>query len=129
MGTLIPIEEHPKIRVLQAKKQQNHVPMLLTKFLEILESIASAFITLHHRFPPQVSHLLAVYFSIMNLEQSVKDLQTQNAKFQDLILNLSKGQDELKALLTKNKKKKSKKILRKRLRPILQLRDAEASED
>src|SRR3954468_4394462 len=102
--------------------------MLLTKFPEILENIASAFITLHHRFPPHVSHLLAVYFSIMNLEQSVKDLQAQNAQFQDLILNLSKGKDELKALLTK-KKKKSKKTLGKNLRPILQLRDAEASED
>src|SRR4051812_17983716 len=102
--------------------------MLLTKFPEILENIASAFITLHHRFPPQVSHLLAVYFSIMNLEQSVKDLQAQNAQFQDLILNLSKGQDELKAILTK-KKKKGKKTLGKKLGPILQLRDAEASKD
>src|SRR3954468_7219745 len=102
--------------------------MLLTKFPEILENIASAFITLHHRFPPQVSYHLAVYFSIMNLEQSVKDLQAQNAQFQDLILNLSKGQDELKAILTK-KKKKGKKTLGKKLRPILQLRDAEASED
>src|SRR3954469_4398655 len=35
----------------------------------------------------------------MNLEQSVKDLQAQNAQFQDLILNLSKGQEELKELL------------------------------
>src|SRR4051812_12189643 len=65
----------------------------------------------------------------MNLEQSVKDLQAQNAQFQDLILNLSKGKDELKAFLTKNNKKKGKKILKKRLRPILQLRDAETSED
>src|SRR3954467_15722510 len=78
--------------------------MLLTKFPDILGSIASAFITLHHRFPPQVSHLLAVYFSIMNLEQSVKDLQAQNAEFQALILNLSKGQEELKALLVEKEK-------------------------
>src|SRR3954468_1212693 len=105
--------------------------MLLTKFPEILESISSAFIALHHRFPLQVSHLLAVYFSIMNLEQSVKDLQAQNAQFQDLILNLSKGQDELKTLLTENKKKKKKgkKTQVKKLRPILQLRDAKTSED
>src|SRR3954471_24191239 len=102
--------------------------MSLTKLPEILENIAFAFITLHHRFPPQVSHLLAVYFSTMNLEQSVKDLQAQNAQFQDLILNLSKGQEELKTMLTK-KKKKGKKTLGKNLRPILQLRDAEASED
>src|SRR3954470_11671145 len=75
------------------------------------------------------SSFLAVYFSIMNLEQSVKDLLAQNTEFQTLILNLSKGQEELKAMLTKKKNKKGKKTLRKRLRPILQLRDAEASED
>src|SRR3954465_9096836 len=44
----------------------------------------------------------------MNLEQSVKDLQAQNAQFQDLILNLSKGKDELKTLLTKKEKKTKK---------------------
>src|SRR3954462_5514753 len=56
----------------------------------------------------------------MNLEQSVKDLQAQNAQFQDLILNLSKGQDELKTLLTKKEKKTEKPIgvinLRKRFK-------------
>lgn len=41
----------------------------------------------------------------MALEQTVKDLQAQNAQFQELILNLSKGQDELKTLLAKKKKK------------------------
>src|SRR3954467_3224690 len=65
----------------------------------------------------------------MNLEQSVKDLQAQNTEFQALILNLSKGQEELKAMLTKKKKKKGKKTQVKKLRPILQLRDAEASKD
>src|SRR3954471_23071454 len=64
----------------------------------------------------------------MDLEQSVKDLQAQNAEFQALILNLSKGQEELKTMLSKNKKK-GKKTQLKNLRPILQLRDAEASED
>src|SRR3954471_21140580 len=44
----------------------------------------------------------------MDLEQSVKNLQVQNAQFQDLILNLSKGKDELKALLTKKEKKTKK---------------------
>ncbi|XP_058752679.1 uncharacterized protein LOC131625856 [Vicia villosa] len=65
----------------------------------------------------------------MDLEQSVKDLQAQNTEFQALILNLSKGQEELKAMLTKKKKKKGKKTQVKKLRPILQLRDAETSED
>src|SRR3954466_7323813 len=104
--------------------------MLLTKFPRILENISFAFITLHNRFPMMgFSSFLAVYFSIMNLEQSVKDLQAQNAEFQAFILNLSKGQEELKTMLTKKKKKKGKKTLGKRLRPILQLRDTEASKD
>src|SRR3954464_4974825 len=132
--------------------------MLLTKFPKILENIASAFITSHNRLlATSLSSVLAVYFSIMNLEQSVKDLQAQNAEFQALILNLSKGQAELKSLLTKKEKKtkkpkdvlkpgrrfkgplkkveeaetpkEGKKTLGKRLRPILQLKDAEASEN
>src|SRR3954463_12888296 len=54
-------------------------------------------------------HLSAVYFSEkMDLEQSMKNLQVQNAEFQALILNLSKGQDDLKALLTKKEKKTKK---------------------
>src|SRR3954462_15702598 len=44
----------------------------------------------------------------MDLEQSVKNLQVQNTEFQALILTLSKGQDELKALLTKKDKKTKK---------------------
>src|SRR4051812_38256730 len=75
------------------------------------------------------SSFIAVYFSIMNLEQSFKDLQAQNTEFQALILNLSKGQEEMKAILTKKKKKKGKKTQVKKLRPILQLRDAETSKD
>jgi prephenate dehydrogenase len=47
----------------------------------------------------------------MALEQTVKDLQTQNAQFQEMILNLAKGQEELKALITKKKTKKSAGIL------------------
>src|SRR3954470_17124179 len=101
--------------------------MLLTEFLKILENISFAS---HNMFPIMgFSSFLAVYFSIMNLEQSVKDLQAQNTEFQALILNLSKGQEELKAMLTKKKKKKGKKTQVKKLRPILQLRDVETSED
>ncbi|KAI5400447.1 hypothetical protein KIW84_065362 [Lathyrus oleraceus] len=40
----------------------------------------------------------------MDLEQIVKDLQAQNAQLQEMILNLSKGQEELKALLLEKKK-------------------------
>src|SRR3954469_20923922 len=119
-----------KVRIFQTKTRPNHFLILLTKFPKILENISFAFITLHNRFPMMgFSSFLAVYFSIMNLEQSVKDLQAQNTEFQALILNLSKGQEELKAMLTKKKKKKGKKTQVKKLRPILQLRDAETAED
>ena len=43
----------------------------------------------------------------MALEPTMKDLQSQNAQFQELVLNLFKGQEELKALLTKDMKKKN----------------------
>src|SRR4051812_17463164 len=44
----------------------------------------------------------------MDLEQSVKALQAQNAEFQTLILTLANGQNKLKALLTKKDKKTKK---------------------
>ena len=45
----------------------------------------------------------------MDLEQMVKDLQAQNSQFQQLLLTLAKGQEELKTLLEKEKEKKKKK--------------------
>ena len=45
----------------------------------------------------------------MDLEQIVKDLQAQNAQFQQMFLALSKGQEDLEALILKDKKKKAKK--------------------
>ena len=43
----------------------------------------------------------------MALYQTMKDLQAQDAQFQEIFLNLSKGQEELKALLTENMTKKN----------------------
>ena len=37
----------------------------------------------------------------MALEQTIKDLQTQNAQLQEMFLKISKGQEEVKALLTR----------------------------
>ena len=37
----------------------------------------------------------------MALERSVKDIQDQTAQLQEMFLNLSLGQEEMKALLTK----------------------------
>ena len=39
-------------------------------------------------------------------EQAIKALQAQNAQFQEMVMNLAQGQQELKALLLKKKKKK-----------------------
>ena len=54
------------------------------------------------------------------MEQTVKDLQAQNAQFQQMFLAMAKGQEDLKTLLLKDKRKKSKKlvgILNSRRRP------------
>ena len=56
----------------------------------------------------------------MDMEQTVKDLQAQNAQFKQMLLAMGKGQEDLKTLLLKDKKKKSKKtagILNLRRRP------------
>ena len=45
----------------------------------------------------------------MALEQTVKDLQAQNAQFQQMLLALAKGQEDLKALIIKEKSKKANK--------------------
>ena len=42
----------------------------------------------------------------MSSEQSIKDLQAQNSKFQQMFVALAKGQVDLKALVLKEKKKK-----------------------
>ena len=47
----------------------------------------------------------------MDLEKTVKDLQAQNAQFQQLFLTLAKGQEELKTLLAEEKKKKTNNFL------------------
>ena len=44
----------------------------------------------------------------MDLEQMVKDLQAQNTQFQELLMTLAKGQEEMKTLLEKEKEKKKK---------------------
>ena len=66
---------------------------------KVLENIAS---TYHASYHDRFSHLLTVYFSNkMALEKTIKDLQSHNAQFQQMFLNLAKGQEDLKALFTK----------------------------
>ena len=50
-----------------------------------------------------------VHFSKMDIEQTVKDLQAHNLQFQQLLMTLAKGQEDLKALLEKDKEKEKKK--------------------
>ena len=45
----------------------------------------------------------------MSSDQAIKDLQTQNAQFQEMFLSLAKGQEDLKTLLVEEKKKKQRK--------------------
>ena len=40
-------------------------------------------------------------------EQAIKALQAQNAQFQEMVMSLAQGQQELKALLLKKKKKRT----------------------
>src|ERR1051325_562325 len=48
---------------------------------------------------------LAIYFSReMALEQTVKDLQVQNAQFQQMFTSLAQGQEDLKKLINRKKK-------------------------
>ena len=42
-------------------------------------------------------------------EQAIKALQAQNAQFQELVMSLAKGQQDLKTLILKERKKKKKK--------------------
>ena len=43
----------------------------------------------------------------MALEQNIKDLQAKNAQLQQMFLALAKGQVDLKALILKDRKKKT----------------------
>ena len=50
---------------------------------------------------------VSLFISAVALQQDNQDLQTQEAQFRDVFLNLSKGQEELKTLLIGNLVKKS----------------------
>lgn len=47
----------------------------------------------------------------MALEQIVKELQAQNAQFQEMILKLTQGQEELEALFLEKEKKDKKHVI------------------
>ena len=47
----------------------------------------------------------------MDLEQTVKDLQAQNSQFQETLLALAKGKEDMMALLAIKKKPKKKALL------------------
>ena len=44
-------------------------------------------------------------------EQAIKALQAQNAQFQELVMSLAKGQQDLKTLILKERKKKKKRTV------------------
>ena len=45
----------------------------------------------------------------MDVDQTVKDLQAQNSQFQQLLMTLAKGYEDLKALLGNKEQEKGKK--------------------
>ena len=68
----------------------------------------------------------------MDLEQTVKDLQTQHSQFQETLLNLAKGQQEMTTLLVTKKKTKKKVVINmgKRFKgPSLQVQIEEDSSE
>ena len=46
----------------------------------------------------------------MTSKQSIKDLHAYNAQFQQMFVALAKGKEDLKALILKDRKKKTKNI-------------------
>ena len=46
--------------------------------------------------------MFSLFISAMALQQDNRDLQTQEAQFREMFLNLSKGHKELKALIAGN---------------------------
>ena len=68
----------------------------------------------------------------MDIEKTVKDLQVQNSQFQETLLTLAKGQQELMTLLASKKKPKRKALFNmgKRFRePIRQIPIVEDSSE
>ena len=45
--------------------------------------------------------MFSLFISAMALQQDNQDLRAQNAQLQEMFLNLSQGQEEIKALLTR----------------------------
>ena len=56
--------------------------------------------------------IVLLFISVeMAPDQIVKYLQAQNAQFQQALMNLAKGQEDLKTLFTKESKKKKKFVI------------------
>ena len=57
----------------------------------------------HDRFSLSGFLILLLFISVeMALERTIEDIQAQNAQLQEMFLNLSKGQEEVKALLIRD---------------------------
>ena len=54
-------------------------------------------------------------------DQAIKALQAQNVQFQEMFLNLAKGQEDLKTLILKEEKKKKKKKKKKKTTGVLNM--------
>ena len=99
------MERHPPIRSSPIKDvDQNSISnFFLCLPREILEIMHPQIM---HRimtgFPLSGLLIFLLFISIeIALEQTIKDIQIQNTQLQEMFLNLSKGQEEVKAFLTR----------------------------
>ncbi|CAI8594702.1 unnamed protein product [Vicia faba] len=102
MVSLILVEEHSLIRSSPIKvvDQSSTSNIFLCLPREILENKHPHIM---HHIMTGFSHTSLLIFILfisveMTLEQTIKDIHTQNAQLQETFLNLSKGQEELKTL-------------------------------
>ena len=113
MVSLILVEGHPPIQSSPIKviDQSSTSNILLCLPCEILENMHPHIM---HHIMTGFSHTCLLIFLLFisvetALKQNIKDLQAHNAQFQQMFVALAKGQEDLKAIILKEKKKKTKK--------------------
>ena len=105
MVSLILVERHPPMQSSPIKNvdRSSTSNIFLCLPREILENMHPHIMhSIMTDFPFSGLLIFLLFISVeMALERTVKDIQDQNAQLQEMSLNLSQGQEEVKALLTR----------------------------
>ena len=103
MVSLILVERHPPVQSSPIQEQSSTSNIFLCLPQEILENMHPHIMHFYHdRFPLSGLFTFLLFISVgMALEKTIKDIQAQNAQLREMFLNLSKGQEEVKGLLTR----------------------------